>query len=142
VFGIDVCYRDIPGEVMKKIIATDKAPKAIGPYSQANVIDCRQLVFVSGQVPIDPAVGKIVAQEIVGQSHQVIKNVKSILEAAGSSLDKVVRITVYLQSLEDFKAMNEIYTAYFKENFPARSTFQVARLPLDALIEIDAIGYV
>ena len=127
---------------MKRIVATNSAPKAIGPYSQANVIDCRQLVFVSGQVPIDPAVGKIVAQDVVGQTHQVLKNVSSILEAAGSSLEKVVRITVYLQSLEDFKAMNEIYTNYFKDNYPARSTFQVARLPLDALIEIDAIAYV
>ena len=125
---------------MKKIVATDNAPKAIGPYSQANVIDCRQLVFVSGQVPIDPAVGKIVAQEIVGQSHQVIKNVKSILEAAGSDLNKALKTTVYLKDLAEFGKMNEVYGKFFGEKPPARATVEVSRLPRDAAIEIDLVA--
>ena len=126
----------------KKVVVTDQAPKAIGPYSQANMINVRTLVFVAGQVPINPATGQIVSGGICVQTHQSLKNVSNILVASGSSIDKVVKTTVYLKNLDDFKEMNEVYSAYFTQDFPARATVQVARLPLDALVEIDAIGYI
>lgn len=126
----------------RKIIATDKAPKALGPYSQAQVIECKKLVFTAGQVPIDPAAGKIVSEGISDQTHQVMRNIKAILEAAGSGLDKVLKTTVFLRSMDDFKAMNEVYQKYFTGDFPARSAIQAVKLPLDAMVMIEAIGYV
>jgi 2-iminobutanoate/2-iminopropanoate deaminase len=126
----------------KKIIAVNNAPKAIGPYSQANVIACKTLVFTAGQIPLDPATGKLVDGGITEQTHQSLKNVRNILEGSASSLDKVLKTTVFLKDMNDFKAMNEVYMQYFKSDFPARSTVQVSRLPLDSLVEIEAIAYV
>ncbi len=125
----------------KKIIATELAPKAIGPYSQGTAIDCKQLVFVSGQIPLDPATGKLVDGGIVEQTDRVLKNVTAILTAAGSAMDKVLKTTVYLKSMDDFKAMNEVYNRHFTHDCPARATVQVAKLPMDVMVEIDAIAY-
>lgn len=123
---------------MKEIIATDKAPGAIGPYSQA--VKCGNMVFVSGQIPIDPATGNFVSEDIAEQTEQVLKNLKAVLEAAGSSLGAVVKTTVFLADMNDFAVMNEIYGRYFNENSPARATVQAARLPRDARVEIDCIA--
>src|SRR5690606_20553423 len=112
---------------------TDKAPAAVGPYSQAIVAN--GMVFTAGQVPLDPSTGKLVEGDIRAQTTQVLKNVQAVLEAAGSSLDKVVKTTVFLKDLNDFAAMNETYAQFFTNQPPARSTVQVARLPLDALVE-------
>lgn len=125
---------------MKEIIATDKAPGAIGPYSQA--VKCGNMVFVSGQIPIDPATGNFVSEDIAEQTEQVLKNLKAVLEAAGSSLGAVVKTTVFLADMNDFAVMNEIYGRYFNENSPARATVQAARLPRDARVEIDCIAEV
>lgn len=122
---------------MKNIISTDKAPAAIGPYSQA--IKCGSMVYVSGQLPLDPATGKF-PEATVDQARQSLTNVKSILEAAGTSLDKVVRVGIFMTDLADFKAVNEVYATFFIENCPARSTVQVAALPMGAKIEIEAIA--
>ena len=118
-------------------VSTDQAPKAIGPYSQA--IRAGGLLFVSGQVPLDPATGALVEGDIAAQTHRVMQNVQAVLEAAGASLDAVVKTTIYLADLRDFKAVNEVYGGYFASPAPARATVQVARLPLDARVEIDAI---
>ena len=126
----------------RKIVATEKAPKAIGPYSQGNILECKQLVFVSGQIAIDPATGIMSQGDITEQTHRVLKNVTAILEAAGSSLDRVVKTTVYLKNFDDFQVMNEIYMQYFSKDFPTRATVEVVRLPKDALVEIEAIGYI
>ena len=123
---------------MKKKISTDKAPKAIGPYSQA--VEANGMLFISGQIPVDPNTGKIVDGGIEAQSKQVLENIKSILEAAGYTLDDVVKTTVFMKDLGDFAKMNDIYATYFKNNPPARSAFQVARLPLNVLIEIETIA--
>ena len=119
-------------------IATSNGPSAIGPYSQAVVAG--ELVFVSGQIPIDPARGALVEGDIAAQTDRVMKNLSAILEAAGSSLDKVVKTTVYLADLNDFTVMNETYGKYFKADPPARATVQVAKLPKGAAVEIDAIA--
>lgn len=121
---------------MKKI-NTENAPAAIGPYSQAVVTG--NLIFVSGQLPINPSTGNIDSTDTAGQTEQSIKNIAAILESCGSSLDKVVKCTVLMQDLSYFGAMNEVYGRYFKEK-PARAAYQVARLPKDALIEIEAIA--
>lgn len=121
----------------KQIISTDQAPKAIGPYSQAIVHS--DLIFVSGQVPIDPEVGKIV-EGIEAQIKRCLDNISAILAAAGSGWDKVLKTTIFLKDMNNFKIVNEIYSRYFTGNYPARSTVQVARLPLDAEIEIEAIA--
>ena len=124
---------------MKQAIITDKAPGAIGPYSQG--VQTSTLVFTSGQIPIDPATGDFVGDSIREQTKQVLKNVQAVLEAAGSSLDKVLKMTVFLKNMEDFGAMNEVYAGFFTEGkFPARSAIEVARLPKDALVEIEAIA--
>jgi len=123
---------------MKKVIATDHAPAALGPYSQA--IDTGDLVFVAGQVPIDPASGKIEAQDISGQTRQALENVKAVLEAADLTLNNVVKVTVYLQSMDDFKPMNAVYADYFEVDPPARAAVEVAGLPLGALVEIETIA--
>ncbi len=123
---------------MKKVISTDKAPAAIGPYSQA--MEAAGMVFISGQVPINPSSGKVEATSIEDQSKQVMENLKAILTEAGLSFDHVVKSTILLQDLGDFGTVNEIYGSYLSEPYPARATFQVARLPLDVKIEIEMIA--
>ena len=123
---------------MREIITTDKAPGAIGPYSQA--IKTGGMVFCSGQIPIDPATGEFVSNDVVEQTEQVLKNLSAVLEAAGTGLANVVKTTVFLADMGDFAAMNEVYGRYFSENKPARATVQAARLPKDARVEIDCIA--
>ena len=123
---------------MKKIISTDKAPAAIGPYNQA--IDTGSLIFVAGQIPVDPAQGKIVEQDIAGQTRQALENVKAILSEAGLGMGNVVKATVFLASMDDFQAMNKVYAEYFASEPPARAAFEVAALPLGARVEIEAIA--
>lgn len=123
---------------MRLAVSTESAPKAIGPYSQA--IRAGSLLFVSGQVPIDPATGHLVEGDIAVQTRRVLQNLGAILDAAGLSFDHVVRTTVFLTDMNDFAAMNEVYATRFASPAPARSTVQVARLPKDARIEIDAIA--
>ena len=120
-------------------ISTPSAPAALGPYSQA--IRAGQFLFVSGQVPIDPATGKIATGTIADQARRALQNVGEILKAGGSSFSQVVRTTVYLADLADFPAMNEVYATFFTAPQPARSTIQAAKLPKDARIEIDAIAF-
>jgi 2-iminobutanoate/2-iminopropanoate deaminase len=130
--------RRIP-PVPKKIISSDQAPKAIGPYSQA--VDLGDLVFLSGQIPLDPASGQFVgAGDIQAQTEQVLRNLQGVLQAAGLTLANVVRTTVYLVDLAEFARMNEIYGKYFASEPPARSTVQVVALPRGARVEIDAIA--
>lgn len=124
----------------KQIIATTNAPSAIGPYSQGVIISGGEMVFTSGQLPINPVNGELVKDDIKKATEQSLENVKAVLEAAGSSIDQVVKATVFLKDLNDFQAMNEIYAQYFKQDCPARSAFQVAKLPLDALVEIEVIA--
>lgn len=126
----------------RKIVVTDKAPIAIGPYSQGNILECRQLVFVSGQIAIDPATGAMIDGDITAQTHRVFNNIAAILEAAGSGLDRVAKMTVYLKDMNDFQAMNGVQAQYFAKDFPARAACEAARLPKDALVEIEAIGYI
>src|ERR1700730_9410172 len=116
---------------MKKIIATEKAPKAIGPYSQAVVHD--GLAYLSGQIPLDPTTGQLVESDITVQTTRVIENLKAVLEACGSSLEQVVKTTVYIQDMHEFAKMNEVYGTYFSQNPPARSTVEPAGLPRDVL---------
>jgi 2-iminobutanoate/2-iminopropanoate deaminase len=123
---------------MRKIISTPDAPRAIGPYSQA--IRASGLIFVSGQVAIDPATQQVIQGDISAQTERVLKNLSAILSAAGSNLQSVVRCTVFLKNMNDFAAMNEVYGRYFPSDPPARSTVEVARLPKDALVEIDVIA--
>jgi 2-iminobutanoate/2-iminopropanoate deaminase len=123
---------------MRTAVSTDDAPKAIGPYSQA--VRAGQLLFISGQIPIDPATGNLVGGDIASMTHRVFANIKAILAAAGASLDHVVRTTVFLADMNDFAAMNEVYATYFRQPAPARSTVQAARLPKDARVEIDVIA--
>lgn len=122
----------------KTIISTPHAPAAIGPYSQA--IRFGDLVFTSGQIPLDPATGEMVSGGIEVQTRRVLDNLKGVLEAAGSSLDRVVKTTIYLQSIDDFATVNTIYAEYFSHQPPARSTVGVAKLPRNAGIEIDVIA--
>ncbi len=123
---------------MKKIIATSSAPGAIGPYSQA--VEANGTLYISGQVPIDPATGKIVEGGITEQTTQVLENIKAILEAAGYTLSEVVKSTCLLSDMSNFKAMNEVYARYYTTEQPARVAFAVKGLPLDALIEIDTVA--
>jgi 2-iminobutanoate/2-iminopropanoate deaminase len=123
---------------MRDVIATEQAPKAIGPYSQA--IRALGLIFTSGQVAIDPATQQVIAGDVSAQTERVLKNLAAILQAADSSLEKVLRCTVFLKNMGDFNAMNEVYGRYFKQSPPARSTVEVARLPKDVLVEIDVIA--
>jgi 2-iminobutanoate/2-iminopropanoate deaminase len=123
---------------VRQAVSTPSAPKAIGPYSQA--IRAGSLLFVSGQVPIDPATGQIVNGDIAAQSHSVFQNIGEILKAGGASFDHVVRTTVFLADMDDFAAMNEAYATYFTAPAPARATVQVSRLPKDARVEIDVIA--
>ena len=123
---------------MKKIINTDKAPKAIGPYSQA--VEANGMLFISGQVPIDPATGKLIEGGIKEQTEQVMKNIGAILEAAGLNYSNVVKSTCLLSDMDNFAAMNEIYGRYYTADMPARAAYGVVRLPLGALIEIETIA--
>lgn len=125
---------------MKEIISTEKAPGAIGPYSQA--IKAGGMVFCSGQIPLDPATGKFVSDDVAEQTHQVFKNLSAVLEAAGAGLNSVVKTTVFLADMNDFAAMNAVYGEYFVDNKPARATVQAARLPRDAKVEIECIAIV
>ena len=123
---------------MKKKIHTNNAPAAIGPYSQA--IQAGNTIYISGQIPVDPATGSIDAADITGQTKQSLENIKAILEAAGIGMSSVVKTTVLLADINDFGAMNEVYKTYFAEPFPARAAFQAANLPKNAKIEIEAIA--
>jgi len=125
-------------ERMKKEIKTEKAPKAIGPYSQA--IEANGFVFASGQIAIDPATGELSTGDIEEQTRLVLNNLKAVLEAAGSSFDNVVKCTVFLQDMNDFSKMNAVYGEFFKPPYPARAAVQVARLPKDVKVEIEAIA--
>jgi len=123
----------------KKVISTEAAPKAIGPYSQAIVSN--GIAYLSGQIPLDPQTGQIVEGDIVQQTERVFANIQGVLEAAGASFDTVLKTTVFLQDMSDFPRMNEIYARHFPKDPPARSTVQAARLPRDVKIEIDCIAY-
>jgi 2-iminobutanoate/2-iminopropanoate deaminase len=123
---------------MRSVISTKDAPEAIGPYSQA--IKANGFIFTSGQVAIDPATQQVIAGDVSAQTDRVLRNLSEILEAAGSGLGKVVRCTVFLKNMNDFAAMNAVYGKYFGSAPPARSTVEVARLPKDVLVEIDAIA--
>jgi 2-iminobutanoate/2-iminopropanoate deaminase len=125
---------------MKTIISTEQAPKAIGPYSQAVVAN--GWVFLSGQIPLDPATNQIITGDIAAQTERVLENLKSVLAAAGSSLERVVKTTVYLKDMGEFAKMNEVYGRYFATNAPARATVEAARLPRDVSVEIDCIASV
>lgn len=125
---------------MKKIFATAQAPAAIGPYSQA--VQGGDYVFVSGQLPIDPATGQFAGDDITAQTRQSLLNIKSILESQGLNMDHVVKTTVLLDSIGDFAAMNEVYASFFTGECPARAAFEVAALPKAALVEIEAIAYI
>jgi 2-iminobutanoate/2-iminopropanoate deaminase len=122
---------------MKRIISTDKAPAAVGPYSQA--VRAGDMLFISGQIPIDPATGKMV-EGLEAQVSQALENLKAIVEAAGGSMASIVKTTVLLQSMGDFKAMNGIYAGYFESDPPARAAFEVGALPLGAMVEIEAVA--
>ena len=123
---------------MRQAVSTPSAPAAIGQYSQA--VHAGSLVFVSGQIPLDPETGLMVEGDVAAQTHRVCRNLAAILEAAGTSLDRVVRATVFLVDMNDFSAMNDVYATYFTSPAPARSTVQAARLPKDARVEIDVIA--
>ncbi|WP_291650932.1 RidA family protein [Clostridium sp.] len=123
--------------MQKEIISTSKAPSAIGPYSQG--IKIGEMIFTSGQIPVDPATGEVVT-EIKAATRQSLENVKAVLEEAGSSLEKVVKVVVFIKDMNDFGQVNEVYGEYFNENPPARSCVEVARLPKDCVIEIEAVA--
>jgi len=125
---------------MRYLVESNEAPKAIGPYSQG--IKAGGFVFVSGQVALDPKTGEMVGADVAAQTERVLQNLQAIVEAAGSDLDRVVKTTVYLRSMNDFAAMNQVYAKYFKSEPPARATVAVAGLPKDALVEIDVIAEV
>jgi len=123
---------------MKKVIATPKAPAAIGPYSQG--IDGGSVVITSGQIPLDPATGAFAADDIAGQTRQCLKNVGAVLAEAGLGMENIIKTTVFLKDMNDFAAMNEVYATFFPGEPPARSAVEVGRLPKDALVEIEAIA--
>ena len=123
---------------MKNVISTDKAPAAIGPYSQA--IEVNGLVYTSGVIPVNPATGEIVGSTAAEQAEQAIGNLKNLVEASGSSMDKVIKTVVFIKNMDDFGKINEVYAKHFKEPYPARSCVQVARLPKDVAIEIEAVA--
>lgn len=123
---------------MKEIIYTDGAPKPIGPYNQA--VKANGFIFVSGQIPLDPQTGELITGDIQKATSVVLTSIKNILEAAGSSLDKVVKVNVYLSDMNHFTQMNEVYSRFFTRDFPARAAVQVARLPKDVEVEIECIA--
>ncbi len=123
---------------MRDVIATDKGPKAIGPYSQG--IRANGFIYLSGQIPLDPATQELVGGDIQAQTERVLRNIQGILESSGASLKSVIKTTVFLKNMSEFTAMNEVYGKYFSVNPPARSTVEVARLPKDVLVEIEVIA--
>jgi 2-iminobutanoate/2-iminopropanoate deaminase len=123
---------------MREAIATNEGPKAIGPYSQG--IKANGFIFLSGQIPLDPATQQLISGDVAAQTERVLQNLAGILKAAGSSLQQVVKTTVFLKNMSEFAAMNEVYGRYFTDAPPARSTVEVARLPKDVLVEIDVIA--
>lgn len=123
---------------MKKVISTEKAPQAVGPYSQS--VWANDLLFISGQIPIDPKTGKFVSENVKEQTKQVFENIGAILKEAGLDYENIVKATVYLADMNDFSAMNEVYASYFKTDFPARAAFEVVKLPLGAKVEIEAMA--
>ena len=123
---------------MKKTVATEDAPKAIGPYSQAVIHE--GTIYLSGQIPLDPVTGQVVEGDVAAQTERVLDNIKAVLAASGSSLDLVLKTTVFLKDMGEFSKFNEVYGRYFPENPPARSTVEVARLPRDVRVEIDAVA--
>jgi len=125
----------------KSIVQTDNAPRAVGPYSQAVKLEGESLIFVSGQIALDPKTGDRIHGGVVQETRRVMDNLKAILETAGSSLDKVVKTTVYLNTMDDFGVMNEVYGEYFKKDPPARSTIEVSRLPKGMKVEVEAVAY-
>ena len=125
-------------ETNRTIVSTDKAPSAIGPYSQAVKTD--SMVYVSGQLAFDPATGNLITDDIKTETRQAMTNLKTILEAAGSSLEKVVKTTLFINNMDDFPLVNEVYGEFFIDNYPARACVEVARLPRDANFEIEAVG--
>ena len=129
-----------PIEMHKHTVSTDKAPQAVGPYSQA--ISSGPLVFVSGQIPFDPATGNVIEGDIKAKTKRVLINVREVLTAAGSSMDEVVKVTVFLTDMNNFADMNQVYAEFFGENPPARSCVEVSRLPKDVNVEIEAIALV
>ena len=124
----------------RTIVSTDKAPSAIGPYSQAVKTD--NMVYVSGQLAFDPATGNLITDDIKTETRQAMTNLKTILEAAGSSLEKVVKTTLFIKNMDDFPLVNEVYGEFFTDNFPARACVEVARLPRDANFEVEAVALV
>ena len=126
----------------KSIIQTDAAPRAVGPYSQAVKLEGESLIFVSGQIALNPKTGDRIHGGVVQETRHVLENLKNVLETAGSGLDKVVKTTVFLHSMDDFGVMNEVYSEYFKDDPPARSTIEVSRLPKGMKVEIEAVAYV
>ena len=126
----------------RNVINTENAPAAIGPYSQGIVADTGRLVFTAGQIALDPGTGQMIAGDIESQTKQVFENIKSVLEAAGSGLDEVVKTTVYLKEMNDFPQMNEVYGIFFSDHPPARAAVEVARLPKDAVIMVECIAMV
>lgn len=122
---------------MKKVIKTNNAPGAIGPYSQGIIVN--DMIYTSGQLPIDVKTGEM-PEDISAQTKQSLENVKAILEEAGSSMTNIIKTTVFLSDMENFKAMNDVYETFFEDDYPARSAFEVARLPKDALVEIEVIA--
>ena len=127
------------GIMMKEIISTDKAPAAIGPYSQA--VKCGDFLFISGQIPLDPQTNEIKGNDTRAQSEQVFKNLGGVLEAAGIGYGHVVKVSIFMRDLSEFAAMNEVYAAFFEEGHPARAAVEVSRLPRDVLVEAEAVAY-
>ena len=123
---------------MKKVISTENAPQAVGPYSQA--VWANDLLFISGQIPVNPQTGKFVSDDVKEQTKQVFKNIGAILQEAGLGYENIVKATVFLADMNDFAAMNEVYASFFTKDFPARAAFQVVKLPLGAKVEIEAIA--
>ncbi len=123
----------------KKVVETKEAPAAIGPYSQAIIHN--GLVYCSGQIPLDPKTGELKQGDVVAQTHQVMQNLQAVLQAAGSDWSAVIRTTIYLQNLENFAKVNEVYASYLSKPYPARATVEVAKLPRGVAVEIDAVAY-
>ena len=127
---------------MKELITTTDAPAAVGPYSQAIKVTCGTMIFCSGQIPLDPQSGKIIGATAAEQADQVLKNLSAVLHAAGAELKHVVKTTVFLTSMGDFTAVNEVYARYFTLELPARAAFEVVRLPKDVKVEIEAVAMI